>query len=277
MLYPNIDPIAFNLGQMEIRWYGVMHLVAFLLAFWFCAQRREQPVKPWTIENIADMFFYVAFGVIFGGTMGYWLIYEPSRIIDDPFILFKFWLPGRSFHGGLIGVFLALYFYGRKNHRSLLEITDFIAPAVPIGLGLGRIGNFLNGELWGRTTDLPWGMVFPYAGDEARHPSQLYEGLLEGVLLFVILYFFSQKRRGLGAISGLFALGYGVFRFIVEFVREPDQNQEYFVWDWLTIGQLLSFPMIMIGLYLLWKAHLALSKEEINKNTQERIGACNNT
>ncbi len=257
MIQDNIDPIAFSIGTFSIRWYGLMYLIGFLGAFWFCVQRRNfNTEKAWSVEDIADLLFYAAIGVIFGGTLGYWLIYEPSRILSDPLIIFKFWLPGRSFHGGLIGVLVAIMIYCRIHRRHFLDVCDFIAPAVPIGLATGRIGNFLNGELWGKVTNLPWGMVFPNSGDLfPRHPTQLYEFFLEGVALFFILYFYSKKKRSQGAVMGLFILGYGLFRFIIEFVREPDLNQGYLAWNWLTMGQLLSIPMIVIGLLIMGYAY----------------------
>lgn len=268
MFYSNIDPVAFSIGQFSVRWYGIMHLIAFIGVFWYFIQHRyaSPTARPWTVENIADLLFYAAIGVIFGGTFGYWLLYEPSRILSDPFILIKFWLPGRAFHGGLIGVLIALGIYCRTQQRRFLEVTDFIAPAVPIGLAFGRLGNFLNGELWGRATTLPWGMVFSNAGPESRHPSQLYEFLLEGVLLFLILYLYSRKKRPEGATTGMFVLWYGVFRFLVEFVREPDQNKGFIAGDWLTMGQALSIPMVVIGLLLFCHAHYKQKNLPMKKN-----------
>lgn len=253
--YPDIDPIALELGFMSIRWYGLMYLFGFLLAFGYCIWHRHYTVPPFTTESIADLLFYAAVGVILGGSMGYWLFYEPTRILSDPFILFKFWLPGRSFHGGLIGVIVAVLLYCHFHQRRFFEVMDFLAPAVPIGLGLGRLGNFLNGELWGRVTDVSWGMVFPHAGSNPRHPSQLYEFFLEGIVLFLILHFYARKPRPDGAVSGLFAIGYGVFRSFVEFFREPEPIQGFVAWGTLTKGQALSIPMILIGIFLMLTAY----------------------
>jgi phosphatidylglycerol:prolipoprotein diacylglycerol transferase len=251
LTYPNIDPVAFSLGPFTVRWYGLSYLVGFAAAFFWCVSKRNTYSPAWTIEQIADLFFYVAVGVIFGGTVGYLLFYHPSLIWENPLALFKFWEPGRSFHGGLIGVVIALLVYARVHKRHFWDIGDFICPAIPLGLAAGRIGNFLNGELWGRVTTVPWGMVFPFAGPEPRHPSQLYEFLLEGVLLFVVLAFVSRKPRARGVISGLFLLGYGLCRGFVEFFREPDVTHGFILGDWLTMGQLLSIPMIVIGLFLI--------------------------
>lgn len=263
LTYPQIDAVAFSLGPLAVRWYGIMYLLGFLLAFWYCLAHRDRANPPWSKELIADLVFYAALGVIFGGSLGYWLLYEPDKLWSDPLILFKFWLPGRSFHGGLIGVVIALWIFAHIHHRRFLEITDFIAPAVPLGLGLGRIGNFLNAELWGRITTVPWGMMFPNAGPLPRHPSQLYEFLLEGVLLFLILFLYTRKPRPIGTVSGLFALCYGIFRFVVEFFREPDQG--FLVWDGLSMGQILSLPMILIGIVLLWCAPLCTTERKTQR------------
>lgn len=249
LIYPNIDPVAIQIGTFAVRWYGIMYLLGFLGAFGYCLQHRHYSNPPWTRESIADLLFYAAMGVIFGGSMGYWLVYEPARLMADPFLLVKFWHPGRSFHGGLVGVILATVLFCRLHHRRFLEVMDFIAPAVPIGLGLGRLGNFFNAELWGRVTDVPWGMVFPDAGPLQRHPSQLYEFFLEGVVLFLILHFYTRKHRPEGSVSGVFALCYGLFRFLIEFYREP--TGEGLFWGWLTTGQALSLPMILVGLVLI--------------------------
>lgn len=251
LTYPNIDPIAFSIGPLAIRWYGISYLLGFLAAYAWCYYRRQKATPPWKTEDIADVLFYFALGVIFGGTLGYLLFYDPSRLLHDPLSLLRFWEPGRSFHGGLIGVMLALYIYCRVKKRRFWAVADFIAPAIPLGLASGRIGNFLNAELWGRVTDVPWAMVFPGAGPLARHPSQLYEFALEGVLLFLILAWYSKKPRAEGSVSGLFLICYGVFRIFVECFREPNVTQGFIWGDFLTMGQLLSIPMILLGLILM--------------------------
>lgn len=253
LTYPNIDPIAFILGPLKIHWYGISYLAGFLGAYLVSIRRGRKQANPWNNDQVSDLLFYAAMGIILGGRIGFILFYQPETIVHDPIALFTFWVVGRSFHGGLLGVILAMLLYGKLHKRSCLELTDFIAPVVPIGLGFGRLGNFVNSELWGRVTDLPWGMIFPDAGMLPRHPSQLYEFGLEGVLLFIILILYAAKPRKLGAISGLFMLCYGVFRFIVEFVREPDITHGFIAFDWLTMGQLLSLPMILLGMYLMFK------------------------
>ena len=255
--YPNVNPVAVQLGPISIYWYGVMYLVGFLLAFWILLYRGRTTVPPWNSETVSDLIFYVAIGIIFGGTLGNFLFYDIDALLQNPLRMFQFWAPGRSFHGGLLGVLIAIFIFCKiqKNpKRSFLTVTDFIAPVVPVGLGAGRLGNFINGELWGKVTDMPWGMVFPHVGPLPRHPSQLYECVLEGVVLFFILYLYGYYYRARdespGAVSGLFLIGYGIFRTMVEFVREPELHQGYVAFDWLTKGQLLSLPMVIVGIGL---------------------------
>lgn len=267
----DIDPIAFSIGPVAVHWYGIMYLIAFA-AFWWLGERRRQagrlPVGP---TAFSDLAFYGMIGVILGGRVGYMLFYAAPELLADPLSLFRIWEGGMSFHGGLLGVLAAMWYWSRRNGMHFFDVMDFVAPLVPIGLGTGRLGNFIGGELWGRHTDLPWGMIFPRAIDtaghsieqlkamagagqlaaEARHPSQLYQMLLEGVLLFCILYFVSMKPKPRYLVSGLFALFYGVFRFGVEFVREPDAQLGYLAWGWLTMGQILSLPLILLGVVLL--------------------------
>jgi phosphatidylglycerol:prolipoprotein diacylglycerol transferase len=209
----------------------------------------------WTVSQVEDLLFYGALGVILGGRIGYALFYDLANNLDNPLNLLKVWQGGMSFHGGLIGVLIAFWLFAKKTDKSYFQVSDFIAPMVPIGLFFGRIGNFINGELWGKVSDVPWAMVFPNAGPLARHPSQLYEAILEGLVLFIVLWLFSRKNRPYGAVSGLFLIGYGVFRFIVELVRIPDQQYGYLALDWLTMGQLLSLPMILLGIVILWRAY----------------------
>jgi phosphatidylglycerol:prolipoprotein diacylglycerol transferase len=253
IMYPALDPIAFHLGPLPVHWYGLMYLVGFLGSWGLLTLRLKWSTFPrgFRVEQISDILFYAALGIILGGRIGYMLFYAWPELVAQPLLLFQIWQGGMSFHGGLLGVILAMWLYARNHGKSLVEVTDFIAPVVPIGLGAGRIGNFINGELWGRVSDVPWAMVFPQAGVLPRHPSQLYEFLLEGVALFVILWIFSQKPRPRWAVSGLFLLCYGAFRFVIEFFREPDAQIGYIAFGWLTKGQLLSLPMVMLGILML--------------------------
>lgn len=252
MIYPTIDPVALSLGPIQIHWYGLMYLLGFSGAWWLGRLRAER--FGWTAVEVEDLLFYGAIGVIVGGRLGYSLFYDLPALIDNPLNLFKVWQGGMSFHGGLLGVVVAFGFFARATGKSYFSISDFIVPMVPVGLFFGRIGNFINGELWGKISDVPWAMIFPNAGPLARHPSQLYEAMLEGVLLFLILWIYSSKPKPLGSVSGLFLLGYGFFRFVVEFVRVPDQQYGYLLLDWITMGQILSLPMIMIGLFITVRA-----------------------
>jgi phosphatidylglycerol:prolipoprotein diacylglycerol transferase len=255
LTHPIFDPIALDLGFVKIHWYGIMYLIGFGAAWWLGQLRAKQPNSAWTPEQIGDLIFYCALGVVIGGRIGYVLFYDFGNFIDSPLRLFKIWEGGMSFHGGLIGVITAMWLYGRRLNKTFFQVADFVAPLVPIGLGAGRIGNFINGELWGKATDLPWGVVFPQAGMQPRHPSQLYEALLEGLALFLILWFYSKKPRPTMAVSGLFLVGYGCFRFIIEFVRIPDEHLGYLALDWLTMGQILSTPMIILGIVLMALAY----------------------
>jgi len=249
MTYPLIDPVAIQLGPLAVHWYGLMYLVGFVAA-WALARFRANDYR-WEKSQVEDLLFYGAIGVIIGGRIGYALFYDLPNVISNPITLFKVWQGGMSFHGGLLGVLIAIGFFGRKSGKSFFEISDFVAPLVPLGLFFGRIGNFINGELWGRVSDVPWAMVFPTGGPLARHPSQLYQAMLEGLLLFIILWWFSAKTRPRAAVSGLFLLGYGCFRFIAEFFRVPDPQYGYLAFDWFTMGQLLCVPMIIAGLIMM--------------------------
>ncbi|GAD61924.1 prolipoprotein diacylglyceryl transferase [Aquipseudomonas alcaligenes] len=249
--YPQINPVALDLGVIKIHWYGLMYLVGIGGA-WLLASRRLKDFDPtWSKEKLSDLVFWVAMGVILGGRLGYALFYDLSAYLAEPLKILRVWEGGMSFHGGLIGVMLATWLFGRRNGKSFFQLMDFIAPLVPIGLGAGRIGNFINAELWGKVTDVPWAMVFPNGGPDPRHPSQLYQFALEGVALFVILWLYSRKPRPTMAVSGLFAICYGIFRFIVEFVRVPDAQLGYLAWNWLTMGQVLCLPMILGGIGLM--------------------------
>lgn len=247
LTHPSIDPVAFSLGPLQVHWYGLMYLLAFMLGWGLALLRANKPPLNWTYEEISDLVFYVALGVVAGGRFGYVLFYQPAILWYQPLAVFKIWQGGMSFHGGLLGVILALYFFGKKYKRSYLDLLDFVAPIVPVGLGCGRLGNFINGELWGRPTDVSWGMVFPHVDRLPRHPSQLYEFFLEGVLLFLILWWYSSKPRRSGNVAALFAMLYSGFRFFVEFYREPDAFLGYIAFGWLTMGQLLSLPLFIIG------------------------------
>ncbi|MAX53829.1 MAG: prolipoprotein diacylglyceryl transferase [Methylophaga sp.] len=249
MTYPQIDPIALSIGPLHIHWYGLMYLLGFLFV-WLLGLYRVNKTD-WTRQQLEDLLFYGAVGVIIGGRVGYAIFYDFQANLENPLNIFKIWQGGMSFHGGLLGVLAAFAWFGKKTGKSFFDISDFIAPMVPIGLMFGRIGNFINGELWGKVTDVPWAMVFPGAGPLPRHPSQLYEAALEGVLLFIILWWFSSKPRPKAAVSGLFLLGYGFFRFLVEFVRIPDAQYGYLAFDWLTMGQILCLPMIFFGIILM--------------------------
>lgn len=247
-----IDPVAIELGPLQVHWYGLMYLLAFLSAYLLGSSRAKQPNSDWSEKQLSDLIFYGALGVILGGRFGYVLFYHFDYFLQDPLWLFYVWEGGMSFHGGLLGVVAVLFWFARQSGKTLLEIGDFVAPLVPLGLAAGRVGNFIGGELWGRATDQSWGVIFPRAGDQlARHPSQLYQALLEGVLLFVILWLFSRKPQKLGAVSGLFLLSYGVTRSLAEFYREPDAHLGFVGFEVLSMGQLLSLPMIALGLVLL--------------------------
>lgn len=251
LMYPNINPIALQIGPIKIHWYGLMYLIGFVGAWLLAWSRARKPNSGWTSEQVSDLIFYCALGVIIGGRLGYMLFYDFTNFIHQPWLVFRIWDGGMAFHGGLIGVMFAVWLFARKTHKTFFEVGDFVAPLVPIGLGAGRIGNFINGELWGRVTSMPWGMVFPQAGPQPRHPSQLYEFFLEGVILFIILWWYSAKPKPRMAVSGLFLLCYGCFRFLVEFFRQPDLQIGFVAFGWLTKGQLLSIPMIIAGLVML--------------------------
>jgi phosphatidylglycerol:prolipoprotein diacylglycerol transferase len=249
LVHPNIDPIAFSIGPLAVRWYGLMYLAGFAAAWWLGLRRIGQGRAPITRKQFDDLIFLGVLGVILGGRLGYVLFYKPGHYAANPLEIFAIWQGGMSFHGGLLGVIVALWLYARRQGVDFLRLTDFLAPLCPLGIAAGRLGNFINGELYGRVTDLPWGMVFRHAGDAPRHPSQLYQLALEGLALFALLWWFSSKPRSRGQVSGLFLIGYGVFRFIAEFGREPDAFLGLLALG-LTMGQWLSIPMIAAGIAL---------------------------
>lgn len=253
LIYPHINPVALALGPIKIHWYGLMYVVGFFLAWGLGLYRARKPRSGWTEEQVGDLVFYGAMGAVIGGRIGYMLFYDLSGFLADPLLIFKVWQGGMSFHGGLIGATLAAWFYGLKSKKSFSEVADFLAPLVPLGLGAGRIGNFINGELWGRVTTMPWGMIYPNAGPLPRHPSELYEFLLEGILLFTIVWIYSAKPRPRFAVASVFLIFYGCFRIIGECFRQPDIQLGYIAFNWLTMGQLLSMPVILWGLGgLIW-------------------------
>jgi phosphatidylglycerol---prolipoprotein diacylglyceryl transferase len=251
--YHNIDPIAFSLGPLKVHWYGIMYLCAFVSAWYIGIKRAQQPHAVINRQQVEDMITWGAFGVVIGGRLGSVFFYNFDTFLADPLWALRIWEGGMAFHGGLLGVMVAMYLYSLRIKKHYVALMDFVAPLVPLGLGFGRLGNFIGGELWGRVSDAPWAMVFPKAGDLegiARHPSQLYQAFLEGVVLFLIVWLFSRKPRPMGAVSGLFLMGYAVQRFIVEYFREPDVGIGYQMWG-LTRGQELCIPMFLFGVVVI--------------------------
>lgn len=261
LIHPDIDPILLSVGPLKIRWYGLMYLLAFASAWGLARHRIKKFDLPWTAEQLSDLVFYGAMGVVLGGRIGYMIFYNWTSLLAKPLSLFYVWQGGMSFHGGLLGVLFALFLFARKEGKHFFDVSDFVVPLVPIGLAMGRLGNFINGELWGRVTDVPWGMIFPYVDASPRHPSQLYELFLEGVLLFIILWRFTNKPRARYCASGLFLLLYACFRFLIENYRQPDAPLGFIAFDWLTMGQLLSLPMLLLGMILLFISRLKVAKK----------------
>jgi phosphatidylglycerol:prolipoprotein diacylglycerol transferase len=263
LVHPQFDPVAFHLGPLAIRWYGLMYLAGFVLFVVLGKYRaRQNLLTGWHPRDVDDMLFFGVFGVIIGGRLGYVLFYKPEYyFFAHPLEVFALWQGGMSFHGGFLGVLVALVFFARNRHKRWLEVTDFVAPLCPLGLAAGRLGNFINGELWGRPTSEPWGMVFPQVDALPRHPSQLYEFGLEGLALFALLWLYARRRRPVGAVSGLFLIGYGVFRFVVEYAREPDNFLGVLALG-LSMGQWLSLPMIVAGIALMLWAYWRAGKTQ---------------
>jgi phosphatidylglycerol---prolipoprotein diacylglyceryl transferase len=269
--YPDIDPVIVSIGPLAVRWYGLAYLAAFALCWWLGRRRADRPGSGWTREEVSDVVFYGAVGGILGGRMGYTLFYAFDQLLRDPLFILRVWEGGMSFHGGLIGAVLALWWFSRKTGRHFLQVGDFAAPLVPLGLGLGRLGNFANTELPGRVTDSVFGMIYPCAAPAirqinplcigewesfARHPSALYQAFTEGLVLFVIVWLFSSRPRPMGMVSGVFLASYGVLRFSTEFFRTPDAHLGFVVLDWMTMGQVLSIPLIIIGILLIARVRL---------------------
>ena len=245
--FPEIDPVIFHVGPLSVRWYGLMYLLGFAAAYALISHLSRLRNLALSRDGVSDLLFFGVLGVVLGGRLGYVLFYNPAQYFSRPLEIFAVWQGGMSFHGGMLGVVVAVVIFCRRRKLPILLTGDVVVASSAIGLGLGRIGNFINGELWGRTTDLPWGMVFPGGGPLPRHPSQLYEAILEGLVLSIILYLMNRRKVAEGLPFFSFFIGYGLFRFLVEFVRQPDA-QLGFLWGGATMGQLLSLPMILFGL-----------------------------
>jgi phosphatidylglycerol:prolipoprotein diacylglycerol transferase len=273
--YPDIDPVIVALGPLAIRWYGLAYLAAFALCWWLGNRRADRPGSGWTRQEVSDVVFYGAIGAVLGGRIGYTLFYGFGFLLDDPLYIFRIWEGGMSFHGGLLGAIIALWWFGRRTGRTFLQVGDFVAPLVPTGLGFGRLGNFANTELPGRATDSVFGLVYPCSADAvyalnplcsgeweafARHPSPLYQAFAEGVVLFLIVWLFSARQRPVGAVSGVFLVSYGVLRTITELFREPDVHIGLIAQS-VTMGQILSLPMIAIGILLILRSRSVAGRQ----------------
>jgi|SRR5579883_249598 len=257
LTYPHIDPIALKVGPLKIHWYGIMYLIGFVAAWWLARRRARQPGSTWTALEIDDLIFYCAMGVILGGRLGWCLFYGRDVIAENLLNVFRIWDGGMSFHGGMLGVAVATLLFARAKKKHPADVLDFVAPLPGIGLMCGRLGNFINGELWGKPTTLPWGFAVRGPDGEVvvRHASQLYEATLEGLVLFAVLWWFTSRPRPRFAPTALFLILYGCARFSVEWVRLPDANIGYLVGDWLTMGMLLTIPMILAGVALMVVAY----------------------
>jgi phosphatidylglycerol:prolipoprotein diacylglycerol transferase len=255
LVHPNFDPVALQLGFVSIHWYGLMYVFGFLGVYLLGNYRikyyPDAISGTWNSEQISDLIFYGALGAVFGGRLGYVLFYKPAEYLANPIDIIYLNQGGMSFHGGLLGVIIAISIYAYKTNRTLFQIGDFIAPIAPIGLFFGRMGNFINQELWGKPTDLPWGMVFTTADAQPRHPSMLYEAILEGLVILVIVWVVARRPRAAGVLAGLFLVAYALARSLVELVRVPDNHLNYLFYEWVTMGQILSVPMLLLGLFLM--------------------------
>jgi phosphatidylglycerol:prolipoprotein diacylglycerol transferase len=252
LVHPQFDPVAIYLGPLSIHWYGLMYLLGFALFMLLGRYRiKHNPQAALNNTILDDLLFYGMLGVILGGRLGHVLFYQFDYYLQQPLEIFAVWKGGMSFHGGFLGVIAAMAILARKFKLQWLAVTDFIAPLVPLGLGAGRIGNFINAELWGRPTDVSWGMVFPNVDTLPRHPSQIYEFALEGVVFFVLLWVYSAKPKPVGAVSGMFLIGYGVFRSVAEFFREPEDGFMGVLTLGVSMGQWLSLPMIIAGIWMI--------------------------
>ena len=285
LAFPKFDPVIFSIGPVSLHWYGLMYLVGFVFAMWLAVRRANKPGSGWTKDEVENLLYAGFLGVFVGGRVGYVLFYNLPLFLDNPLYLFKVWDGGMSFHGGLMGVILVMFWFARRTKRTFFQVSDFIAPLIPFGLGAGRLGNFINGELWGRvTTDTPWAMLFPSSRSEdvalaaadpsllpllnqygalPRHASQLYELALEGVVLFIILNLFIRKPRPMGAVSGLFLIGYGAFRIIVEAFRQPDAQLGLFD-GVISMGQILSIPMVVAGIIMMIWAYRRRPQQQMS-------------
>jgi len=252
MQFPHIDPVFLRIGPLQFRWYGLMYVLSFIATYFILRSETRRKQLPLTKEDVADLIFYGAMGVVLGGRLGYILFYNFSYYVANPLKVFAVWEGGMSFHGGFLGVVLAFALYARHKRIPFFALIDMAAQCAPVGLGLGRIGNFINGELYGRQTDVPWGIVFPGGGGVPRHPSQLYEAFLEGLLLFLIVRFAAHRSSATGVPAWAFVAGYGLFRFIVEFFRQPDAQLGLY-WGLFSMGQLLSFPMFLLGSFMVFR------------------------
>lgn len=252
LVHPNFDPVALHLGPVQIHWYGLMYLLGFYGCWWLAVRRGKSAHMPFSAQAVSDLLFFVALGVILGGRIGYTLFYNFPKFLADPVEIIRIWNGGMSFHGGLLGVIAAVWWFARTRKLTFFYVMDFVALVVPFGLLTGRIGNFINAELWGAPSTLPWAMVFPTDPDRLpRHPSMVYEAMLEGAVMLAILWWFSSKPRPPAAVCALFLVLYGVFRSLIEFVRVPDAHIGYLAGGWLTMGMVLCVPMLLTGAGLL--------------------------
>ena len=280
LTFPGFDPVALRLGPLAIHWYGIMYAIAFGIGYLVLLRRiRQRPFvenaeHPWTSDTVADLMMYIMVGVLAGGRLGYVLFYKALYYLQNPLDIVKVWDGGMSFHGGALGVALGLWLFARRHHHAFFEATDLLVPVVPIGLGLGRLGNFINGELWGRPADptLPWAMIFPAVDNVPRHPSQLYEIALEGVLLLVLLWWYARRVPAQGKVSAAFLIGYGAFRFVAESFREPDDFLGLLSLG-LSMGQWLCLPMILAGAVLWWWAHARAARSRSLSTAEPRSTA----